>query len=167
MIWNWSMETKGRGWARFGFGLGISASVLGNIAHSYIHPHPRLGDVTSSAFWPVALLIALEVISRVQWPEGRWWWITRFGGLTTVALIAALTSYLHMAALLGYYQEDRITVSLGPLSVDGLMVVCSVALLAIADNIRRTPVSELLCELVGAMVGQLVGPNSARGCFGC
>jgi hypothetical protein len=131
------MNNQGRGWARFGFGVGITASVSANVAHSYIHPHPPIGAVISAAFWPLALLIALEVIVRVQWPVGRWWAVTRYGGLSMVAGIAAMTSYLHMSGLLAYYQEDRITVAVGPLGVDGLMVVCSVALLAIASNIRR------------------------------
>jgi hypothetical protein len=91
----------------------------------------------SSAFWPLALLISLEVIARVSWPRGRWWAATRYGGLTTVAVIAAVVSYLHMSALLTFYGEDWLTVVIGPLAPDGLLVVCSVALLAIADNIRR------------------------------
>lgn len=130
--------TRGRAWARFGFGLGITASISANVAHSLIHPHP-LGAVVSAAFWPVALLVALEVIVRVQWPEGVWWALTRYGGLSMVAGIAALTSYLHMSSLLAYYGEDVLTVWLGPLSVDGLMVVCSVALLAISYNLKRRP----------------------------
>jgi hypothetical protein len=129
-------STKGKAWSTFGFALGITASVCANVAHSYIRPHPQLGAVISSAFWPVALLVSLEVISRVEWPEGRWWLLTRFGGLSTVALVAALTSYLHMSALLAYYHEDIITVAIGPIAIDGLMVICSVALLAIAENMK-------------------------------
>ena len=63
--------------------------------------------------------------------------IARYGGLTTVASIAALLSYKHMSALLTAYGEDAVGAALGPLVVDGLLVVCSVALLAIADNVRR------------------------------
>jgi hypothetical protein len=96
-----------------------------------------LGAVLSSGFWPLALLISLEVIARVSWPRGRWWAATRYGGLTTVAVIAAVVSYLHMSALLQFYGEDWLTAVIGPLAPDGLLVVCSVALLAIADNVRR------------------------------
>jgi hypothetical protein len=85
----------------------------------------------------LALLISLEVIARVSWPRGRWWAATRYGGLTAVAVIAAVVSYLHMSALLQFYGEDWLTAVIGPLAPDGLLVVCSVALLAIADNLRK------------------------------
>jgi hypothetical protein len=130
--------TSGRIWARTGFWFGIFTSISGNVAHSYIRPSPPIGAVLSSGFWPLALLISLEVIARVSWPHGRWWALARYGGLTTVAVIAAVVSYLHMSALLRFYGEDWLTVVIGPLAPDGLLVVCSVALLAIADNVRRS-----------------------------
>jgi hypothetical protein len=131
------MSTAGRAWARAGFALGVVTSIAANVGHTYMGSDPPPGALAFSAFWPVALLIALEVISRVQWPPGAWWSISRYGGLTTVALIAALVSYRHMSGLLGYYGEDALTATLGPLAVDGLMVVCSTALLAIADRLKR------------------------------
>lgn len=135
--------TRGRAWARFGFGTGVGASLAANVAHSFIRPHPAPGAIVAAAFWPVALLIALEVIARVQWPSGRRWWIVRYGGLSSVAVIAAVISYRHMAGLLASYGEDGLSAHIGPLAVDGLMVVCSGALLAVADNLRRTTTFEL------------------------
>ena len=129
--------TSGKAWAWAGLLTGIGASVSANVAHSFIRPNPQLGAIIASAFWPVALLIALEIIARVQWPKGKWWSATRYGGLTAVAIIAAIVSYRHMSGLLAFYGEDGITSTLGPISVDGLMVVSSAALLAISDNIRR------------------------------
>jgi hypothetical protein len=130
---------KGKAWARFGFGFGVSASLAANVADVLIRPHEPIGGVLSAAYWPLALLVALEVIARVSWPVGRKWWALRYGGLTTVAAIAAILSYRHMVGLLGYYGEDSFSADIGPLAVDGLMVVCSAALLAIADNMRRLP----------------------------
>ncbi len=129
--------TRGRAWARLGFGTGVGASLAANVAHSYIRPHPQVGAIVAAAFWPVALLIALEVIARVQWPAGWRWRALRYGGFSAVALIAAVISYRHMAGLLSSYGEDTLSSHIGPLAVDGLMVVCSGALLAIADNLRR------------------------------
>lgn len=144
--------TAGRGWARAGFSLGVATSIAANVGHTLAGAHPRAGAIAFSAFWPVALLISLEVISRVEWPAGAWWSVTRYGGLTTVAAIAAIVSYRHMSGLLGYYGEDVITTTIGPLAVDGLMVVCSTALLAIADNVKRAqnPVRQ------AAVIGELV-----------
>jgi hypothetical protein len=39
--------------------------------------------------------------------------------------------------LLRFYGEDRLTVVIRPVAPDGLLVVCSVALLAIAEDVRR------------------------------
>lgn len=141
--------TRGRAWARAGFGFGIAASLAANVEHVLIHAHAPIGAVIASAYWPLALLIAIEVISRVAWPDGRKWWWCRYGGLSAVAGIAAIISYRHMAALLGYYGEDALSAHIGPLAVDGLMVVCSTALLAIADNIKRKPVIGKVIEVHG------------------
>lgn len=131
--------TSGQAWSRFGFFVGIVASLAGNIAHTFIDGRPVVGAVMASAFWPGALLISIEVISRVQWPAGIKWWWPRYLGLTSVALIAAVLSYKHMRGLLVSYGEDGLSSTIGPLCTDGLMVVCSVALLAIADNQRGIP----------------------------
>lgn len=134
---------SGRTWARAGFGLGGGASLSANVADVLTRPHEPFGGVLSAAWWPVALFVALEVLSRVAWPNGVWWAITRYGGVGAVAFIAALTSYTHMAALLMKYGETSLIAHIGPLSVDGLMVVCSAALLAIADDLGGTPVTAL------------------------
>lgn len=130
--------SNGRGWAVAGFWTGIGASVSANIAHAYVGHLPAVGAVLAASFWPMALLISIEIISRVDWPAGRKWWLLRYGGLTTVALIAAIISYSHMVGLLGVYGEGYFTAHIGPLAIDGLMIVSSTALLAIADNARRS-----------------------------
>lgn len=138
--------TAGRGWARFGFGVGVTASVAANVAHSYVPPpdvagdaswSPAAGAIVAAAFWPLALVISVEVIQRVQWPSGWVWRATRWGGMTAVAGIAAVISYRHLSGLMGAYGEDGLSSTIGPLAVDGMMVVCSAALLAIGDNARR------------------------------
>lgn len=144
--------TAGRAWATTGFGLGITTSVAANIAHSYTLPTIHLGDVIASAFWPLALLVAVEIIVRVSWPTGTRWMVVRYGGLSAVALIAAFTSYRHMASLLGFYGEDALTSLISPIAVDGLMVLSSAALLAISDNIRR----HLNPEKQPAIIGELI-----------
>lgn len=135
----------GRHWARLGFGVGIAASVAANVAHSYLRPHnavqswtPQTGAIAAAAFWPLALLISIEVISRVEWPDAWHWKLIRYGGLTAVAVIAAIISYRHMSQLLRAYGEDAVSAAIGPLAVDGFMVVCSGALLAIG-HLQRQP----------------------------
>jgi hypothetical protein len=148
---------SGIGWARSGFLTGILTSVAANIARTFIPPehappgwHPELGAIFAAAFWPVALLISIEIISRVQWPDGWGWWLVRYGGLTTVAAIAAIISYRHMSGLLAAYGESGLSAAIGPLAVDGLMVVSSGAMLAIADNVRTAGRAAALADQAAA-----------------
>ncbi|GIE96684.1 DUF2637 domain-containing protein [Paractinoplanes rishiriensis] len=130
-------SVSGRGWAYIGAALGGSVSIAANVAHSYVPPvgaaagwTPQPGAVVGAIFWPLALFVATEILARVAWPSGRGWTALRFGGLLPVALVAAFVSYKHLAGLLAFYGEDSLTAMLGPLAVDGLMVMATGALLA-------------------------------------
>jgi hypothetical protein len=132
----------GRGWAYIGAALGGTVSIAANVAHSYVPPvgapaewSPQTGAVVGAVFWPVALFVATEILARVAWPSGRGWSALRFAGLLPVALVAALVSYKHLAGLLHFYGEDAVTSHLGPLAVDGLMVMATGALLATARRV--------------------------------
>lgn len=151
----------GIAWARFGFGLGVVASTAANIAHSFTPSAevvrrvteraaltgqtvdwstwtPPIGTIISAAFWPIALVVSVEVISRVMWPAGWRWKVMRFGGVAIVAAVAAFISYKHLHGLISSYGEDPWSSAVGPLAIDGLMVVCSAAMLAIGQNKRAS-----------------------------
>lgn len=137
-----------KGWAWTGFLLGIVVSIAANVAHTWypIQAHgpgwvPPIGAQAAAGFYPVAVLLTVELMSRVPWPDGWWWGAARFGGVGIVAAVAAVVSYRHMYALLLVYGEDQTTASIGPLAVDGLMVVASFALLAIGRAERVRPVA--------------------------
>jgi hypothetical protein len=147
----------GRSWAYLGALVGAGVSVAANVAHSYVPPagaasgwSPHTGAVVGAVFWPVALLVAIEVLARVTWPVGGRWLLVRFGGLGPVATVAAVVSYRHLSGLLSFYGEDAITATVGPLAVDGLMVMATGALLATrpggvdlrtATGVKRTTVA--------------------------
>ncbi|PRY28025.1 hypothetical protein [Pseudosporangium ferrugineum] len=144
---------SGRGWAYIGAALGGTVSIAANVAHSYVPPagapadwSPPTGAVVGSVFWPVALFVATEILARVAWPVGRRWTALRFLGLLPVALVAAIVSYKHGSGLLRFYGEDFLTAHLGPLAVDGLMVMASAALLATAH--RATALAAPAAEVV-------------------
>jgi hypothetical protein len=129
--------TAGRGWAYGGALLGGAVSVAANVAHSYVPPavagpgwDPHAGAVVGAVFWPVALFVAIEILARTPWPGAARWVVLRYAGLLPVALVAALVSYRHLAGLLAFYGEDPLTATLGPLAVDGLMVMATGALIA-------------------------------------
>jgi hypothetical protein len=127
----------GRGWATTGAVLGGVVSIAANVAHSFVPPHdavpdwsPPAGAVVSAVCWPLLLLIGVEMLARIDWPAGMAWLLLRWGGLLPVAVIAATVSYRHLSGLLAWYGEDWLTVTLGPLAVDGLMVMSAAALVA-------------------------------------
>jgi hypothetical protein len=59
-----------------------------------------VGAVIGATFWPTALLVAVEILTRVDWPDLPRWVALRYGGLVPVTGVAAFVSYRHMAALL-------------------------------------------------------------------
>jgi hypothetical protein len=127
----------GRGWAYAGTMLGALVSIAANIAHSFVPPahapagwQPPTGAIAFAAFWPVALFVGIEMLARVAWRRGWRMILLRFGGLLPVAGTAAIVSYLHLAGLLAHYGEPRVTVVIGPLAVDGLMVMSAAALMS-------------------------------------
>src|ERR687885_598582 len=97
---------SGRAWAYAAAALGAVVSVAANVGHSYVPPtpaagtwRPHAGAVLLAAFWPVALLLAVEVLARVPWPPARRWGLLRLGGVVPVAVVAAVVSYRHLSGL--------------------------------------------------------------------
>lgn len=124
----------GKAWAYTGVALGATVSVAANIAHSYVRPDdapqdwaPETGAVIGAAFWPLALAVSSEVLARNSWSGRRR--ILGIGGVVIVAAVAAVVSYLHLKGLLAHYGEPGLTATIGPLSVDGLMLTSTVALI--------------------------------------
>jgi hypothetical protein len=135
------------------FALGSVASVAANVAHT-LTPPPYVvaawaasgrqpadlvwtapaGAVLAAAWSPVALLVTVELLCRVPWPASVWRALPRYAAALTVATVAAVVSYRHMRGLLAAYGEDGLTAAIEPLSVDGLMVVSALALLALSRS---------------------------------
>jgi len=113
------------------FLLGAGASIAANVAHAAERnaDGTDIGAMLFAAWAPVALLLVAEMMVRGQRPRGLLSaveWI----GASLVALAAAVVSYGHMRGLLLQYGESELVAVLLPLSVDGLVVVASVALAA-------------------------------------
>ena len=136
---------RGRGWAYTGAMIGGAVSIAANVAHSFVPPPdtgpdwtPLPGAVALSTFWPIFLFVAVEILARTPWPHGARWALLRYVGLLPVALVAALVSYRHLSGLMGFYGEDDLTATIGPLAVDGLTVMATGALLATALGAATT-----------------------------
>ncbi|MEU8655289.1 hypothetical protein [Actinoplanes philippinensis] len=100
-----------------------------------------------SIFWPVALAVVVEVFARVPWPRTWWAWLVRVLGLAPVAAVAAVVSYRHLSGLLSYYGEDPIAVRFGPIAVDGLMLISTVAII-VTGQVAATRIPESVSPAV-------------------
>jgi len=122
-------------WA--GFLFGSITSVAANVLAARIPPaaagpgwEPSTVAQLGAAVWPLALLLAVEALSRVRWPSGALWRLARYGGAGTVALGSGVISYGHIHAVLGSWGYDGVAAGVGPLVIDGLMVISGFAMLA-------------------------------------
>lgn len=129
-------------WAGFLFGTAIS--VGGNVLATWL---PRLtGQVTDPAWspglwpqvgaavWPLALLLSVEVLTRTRWRVGIQWSLARLGGILAVALGGAVISYGHLHEVLTAWHYPPAAAFVGPLVIDGLMLISGFALLSISKN---------------------------------
>ncbi|MEU8111532.1 DUF2637 domain-containing protein [Micromonospora sp. NPDC048947] len=120
------------GWGvRSVFALGIAASLAGNV----LHASDNVISQAISAWSPVALLLAVELISRVPARRGALSAV-RLGATAVIAGIAAWVSYWHMVGVATRYGEADSSAYLLPFSVDGLIVVASISLVEIGGRIR-------------------------------
>ncbi|MEW2444681.1 DUF2637 domain-containing protein [Micromonospora marina] len=110
--------------------LGVAASIAGNV----LHARDNLISQVISAWSPLALLLTVELISRVP-VHRRLLAAVRWAATALIAGIAAWVSYFHMAAVASRYGESGGAQYLLPLSVDGLVVVASICLVELGGRI--------------------------------
>ncbi|MFC9087045.1 DUF2637 domain-containing protein [Nocardiopsis dassonvillei] len=120
---------RGNGVAWLAFVTGAVVSIGANVLHALNGGGTvDAGQVIASGWAPVALLLVAELVARAR-QSGPWWIITlRWTGTAVVAGVAAVVSYGHMRDLLLSYGETALVAHLLPLSVDGLLLVASLAL---------------------------------------
>lgn len=141
-----------------GFIFGTVVSVAANVLaarippdHAPEHWEPRIDTQLGSAVWPLALLLSIEVLARVAWPKGFIWGLARFGGLTIVAAGAFVISYQHINHVLASWGYEWLSQGVGPLVIDGLMIICGVAMLSKPGTLRKLLVGK---ETENTEVGQ-------------
>lgn len=125
--------------------LGVATSVAANVLHA--EPNPISQAI--AAWPPLALLLTVELISRVP-VHRRALAAVRFAATASIASIAAYVSYHHMVGVAAKYGEQGAAPYLIPLSVDGLVVVASVCLVELAGRLRTVdePVQERAAQPV-------------------
>ncbi|MGW5081456.1 DUF2637 domain-containing protein [Micromonospora echinospora] len=114
--------------------LGVAASVAANVLHARPNPISQI----IAAWPPLALLLTVELISRVP-HHRRALGIIRIAATAVIAGIATWVSYWHLVGVAARYGETEAAAAyLLPLSVDGLVVVASVSLVEITGRLRTT-----------------------------
>jgi hypothetical protein len=128
-----------------GFTFGSIVSVAANVLAARIAPKnspvdwkPALDTQVGAAVWPIALLLSVEVLSRIKWPTGKGWGFARYGGVGLVAAGSAVISYQHIRDVLVSWGYPMLSAGVGPLVVDGLMIASGFAMLAMA-RASKTP----------------------------
>jgi hypothetical protein len=111
--------------------LGVAASVAANILHALPNPISQ----AISAWPPLALLLTVELTSRIPMHR-RGLAAIRVLATMVIACIAAWVSYWHMQDVAVRFGETEISAYLLPISVDGLIIVASVSLVELAGRIR-------------------------------
>jgi hypothetical protein len=124
-------------WTGFVFGsvMSIAANVLHAwlpVGHEPVGWSPGIAPQIGAAVWPIGLMLAVEALSRIHWPRGLGWGLARFGGAGAVATGSAVISYGHLRDVLRAWSYGPMAAAVGPLVLDGLMVVCGFALLAMS-----------------------------------
>lgn len=115
--------------------LGIGASLAANM----LAAHHSIPGRIIAAWSPVALLLTVELLSRV--PVGASWQSAlRVAAAGCIAGIAAWVSYWHMVEVALAYGEKTVAAHLLPISVDGLVVVAAVSLSEINGRLTQKPV---------------------------
>ena len=111
--------------------LGVAASVAANVLHAL----PNLISQAIAAWPPLALLLTVELISRIP-VHRQSLAVVRLAATASIAGIAAWVSYWHMAGVAARYGEVGAAPYLIPLSVDGLIVVASICLVELTGRIQ-------------------------------
>ena len=109
---------------------GVTVSVAVNALDS-----ATLANGAIAGWPPVALLLALEILTRV--PGGRWYAaLVRLVGSLAVSAAAGWLSYWHMVSTVAAHGESVISAHIWPASVDGLMAVAATAMVEIGARLR-------------------------------
>lgn len=135
--------------------LGVAATVCGNVLHAWDR-----GPVAwaISAWAPLALLIAVELIAKVP-VHRRLLAVARLAATLGLAGIAAWVSYWHLVFAAAHYGETGAAPYLLPLSVDGLVVVAAVSLVELGGRIAAATAAPPVATLAPPAAELPAGPT--------
>lgn len=132
----------GRRWAYAAMLIMLTLSVAGNLSHTFL-VNPAAGGraQTYAVMWPLLVWFGVELFARIPWRNKRSHSAVRWGGVMGPALIAGIVSYNHLSGLLKADKEDWIVYTIGPLAVDGLMLMSTLGLL-LTRSLTEKPIQD-------------------------
>jgi hypothetical protein len=90
---------------------------------------PNGFDLVLAGFFPVALFVALELLTRVEWKDTGQHKALKWLGVGGLTLVAGIISYSHLRTGFILAGWNTGMASLAPLAVDGFMLLCTTVLL--------------------------------------
>ena len=113
-------------------GLGLAASVAGNIQSIYLDaPHgesPSVGAFISAVWWPGILFLMIEIAIHTPWAKTSTDRVVQWLGAGVIGALAFYISYFHLAHVLSSFGYDTASRYVGPLAIDTAMMVATYAL---------------------------------------
>lgn len=146
------MNTITKAWtygvAYLSLGVGAGVSIAGNVADTYrtslsVGHSPDGLDITISAFWPAAVLLAIEMFVSRLWPRAAAMQTVRWVGSLGIGFVAMYSSWHHLSDLLASRGQDNLVAAIGPLAIDGLAIMATGLILSSRGhkvNFSDTPV---------------------------
>jgi hypothetical protein len=135
---------KGVAWVCFLFGTVVSVAF--NVMDSFIPPvgapagwTPGLWVIVFAATWPLALIGSVELLARLGWSDTIFAKIVRYGVMSAVAVFAAVISYQHIREVLLSWRYNELSANVGPLVIDGLMILAGYAMVMGSKNGEAKP----------------------------
>lgn len=119
----------------------LAAAILASVSANILAAEPSWTARSVAAWPPIALLFVVDVLGRAPTADG---WAGRIAvvGAGLVAFVAGLASFTHVRTVALMVGESEPVAWVLPLSVDGLAVVCSVALVEINRRLNTaTPMT--------------------------
>lgn len=118
------------GVAYLSLAVGAGVSIAGNVADTYrtslaVEHVPDSLDITISAFWPAAVLLAIEMFVSRLWPRSGAMQAIRWAGSLGIGFVAMYSSWHHLSDLLASRGQDGTVATLGPLAIDGLAIMAT------------------------------------------
>lgn len=136
--------------------LGSGVSIAGNIADTYRISGPATDtlDITLAAFWPAAVLLAIEMFVSTLWSPARGYQALRWIGSIGIGFMAMRVSWIHLNELLASRGQAADVATLGPLAIDGLAIMATALILSGRRTVSTGPT---IMSDIGDAVDTLLG----------